>query len=155
MSMKVPFLSTILVILGLNLTSCTVNNINSRSEAPDSQPSTVSVEQIASTPTVFSIPSSNPPAVQATSQNPQEVSVFSVAEGEPRGLKIASARITYNDGDTLTGNFRIYCPTQMIRPTNYILKSIDGLTEKQGDWWEPAFTPKWESERLLIRSVCG
>jgi hypothetical protein len=80
--------------------------------------------------------------------------IFTITDSTPQGLKIVDAELIYNDGDSLVASFRVYCPTSLIRPTNFILKSSDGLTKKEGSWWEPAFRPKWEPERSLIRQAC-
>lgn len=86
--------------------------------------------------------------------NQGPATVYQVSESTPPGLKIANATLIYNDGDVLSGDFRIYCPTSMIRPTNYILKDSQGTIKKQGQWWEPAFQPKWEAEHELVNYTC-
>lgn len=70
------------------------------------------------------------------------------------GLYLATATLEYDDGDVLQGDFRVYCPTSTIRPTNYILTDKDGNIKKQGEWWEPAFEAKHLPEKVLITLVC-
>jgi len=120
-------------------------------------------------PTASNPSSSKPPATQAPAAPPpvnrmpspqvapnsnDTATIFQVSESTPPGLKIVNAELVYNDGDVLTGDFRVYCPTSMIRPTNYTLKNSQGALKKQGSWWEPAFQPKWEAERSLVRQAC-
>jgi hypothetical protein len=81
--------------------------------------------------------------------------VFAVKSSSPKGLKLADAQLIYNDGDVLTGVFRVYCPTRMIRPTGYTLWSKYGKIKKQGAWWDPAFPPKWRPEYELVQTVCS
>ena len=81
--------------------------------------------------------------------------VGSVTDGHPPGLKLAQARLVYNDGDELNALFRVFCPTEMIRPTQYRLVDATGQRKKQGDWWEPAFTPRWQAEKELVARVCA
>ncbi|MEB3883634.1 hypothetical protein [Lyngbya sp. CCY1209] len=71
------------------------------------------------------------------------------------GLYLATATLEYDDGDVLTADFRIYCPTVMIRPTNYVLADRDGNIKRQGDWWEPAFKAEYSPETMLVEEVCG
>ena len=85
---------------------------------------------------------------------PEQVNIYAIKSIQPKGLKLAQGWISYNDGDNLTGVFRIYCPTKMIRPTNYILRGRNGLV-KQGHWWEVAFKPKWKVEHQLVSYVCS
>lgn len=40
----------------------------------------------------------------------EQVNVYAIQSIEPKGLKLAQGWIGYNDGDTLHGIFRIYCP---------------------------------------------
>jgi len=70
------------------------------------------------------------------------------------GLYLVSTTLIYSDGDRLSADFRIYCPTSTIRPTNYMLVDGTGTVKKQGKWWEPAFTPRYDSEFKLIKKVC-
>lgn len=77
-----------------------------------------------------------------------------IALEEP-GLYLATATLESDDGDILTADFRVYCPTEMIRPTNYVLVDRDGNIRKRGDWWEPAFKADHSPERMLIEEVCG
>lgn len=86
--------------------------------------------------------------------DPEQVNVYAIKSVEPRGLKLAQGWITYNDGDILYGVFRIYCPSKMIRPTKYTLKDRHGKVKKTGDWWEPAFKPKWKTEYELVSYTC-
>jgi hypothetical protein len=71
------------------------------------------------------------------------------------GLYLASTTLKYDDEDQLKADFRVYCPTSTIRPTNYFLVDGKGKLKKQGAWWEPAFTPKYDSEHELIKQVCN
>lgn len=52
---------------------------------------------------------------------------------------MARAVIQYSNGDALKADFRVYCPTAMIRPTNYQLFDHLGHIKKQGSWWETSF----------------
>jgi len=61
----------------------------------------------------------------------------------------------YSDGDRLKADFRVYCPTSMIRPTNYILTTQQGAVKKAGTWWKPSFTPRYDAEDKLIKEVCN
>jgi hypothetical protein len=70
------------------------------------------------------------------------------------GLYLTSTTLNYSDGDRLTADFRIYCPTSTIRPTNYVLLDGTGTVKKRGKWWEPAFTLRYDSEYELISRVC-
>jgi hypothetical protein len=94
------------------------------------------------------------PSPQTTPSTHSIATVYQVSESTRPGLKIVNAELVYNDGDVLTGDFRVYCPTSMIRPTNYTLKNSQGALKNQGSWWEPAFQPKWEAERSLVRQAC-
>ena len=71
------------------------------------------------------------------------------------GLYLASTTLKYDDGDQLKADFRVYCPSSTIRPTNYVLVNSLGNVKKQGAWWENSFTPKYNSEYLLIKQVCS
>lgn len=86
--------------------------------------------------------------------DPEQVNVYAIESIEPRGLRLAQGWIGYNDGDILYGVFRIYCPSKMIRPTKYTLRDRCGKIKKNGDWWEPAFKPKWKTEHELVSYVC-
>ena len=94
------------------------------------------------------------PPQRSTSETRDLAVVESVSDGEPQGLKLAKGQLIYNDGDVLKAVFRVYCPTQMIRPTQFELIDPTGRVKKQGDWWEPAFTPRWQAEKQLIAQVC-
>ena len=87
--------------------------------------------------------------------DPEQPNVMSIKTIEPRGMKLAQGLIVYNDGDTLDGLFRIYCPSKMIRPTNYKLVDRNRKAKKKEDWWEPAFKPKWKTEHNLINYTCS
>jgi hypothetical protein len=93
-------------------------------------------------------------ASRGLGSDPEQVNVMSIKSIEPRGLKLAQGWIVYNDGDTLYGLFRIYCPSKMIRPTNYTLVGRNRKVKKKGDWWEPAFKPKWKTEHELVSYTC-
>lgn len=71
------------------------------------------------------------------------------------GLYLASRTLVYSDGDRLKADFRIYCPTSTMRPTNYILTNKQGAVKKEGAWWEPSFTPRYDAEYELIKEVCN
>ena len=86
---------------------------------------------------------------------PEEAKVTAIKSIEPRGMKLAQGWIVYNDGDTLYGLFRIYCPSKMIRPINYTLMDRDRQVKKKGDWWEPAFKPKWKTEYEFVSYTCS
>ena len=81
-------------------------------------------------------------ASRGLGSDPEQPNVMSIKSIEPRGMKLAQGLIVYNDGDTLDGLFRIYCPSKMIRPTNYKLVDRNRKVKKKKDWWEPAFKPK-------------
>jgi serine/threonine protein kinase, bacterial len=70
-------------------------------------------------------------------------------------LYLASTTLVYSDGDRLKADFRVYCPTSMIRPTNYILTDKQGTVKKAGAWWKPSFTPRYDAEFQLIKEVCN
>jgi len=55
----------------------------------------------------------------------------------------------------LKADFRVYCPTSMIRPTNYILTNKQGAVKKAGAWWQTSFTPRYDAESQLIKEVCN
>ena len=84
----------------------------------------------------------------------EQVNVYAIQSMEPQGLKLAQGWIGYNDGDTLHGIFRIYCPTGMIRPTHYIHRDRQGVIKKQGEWWETAFQAQWKTEKMLVNYTC-
>ncbi|MGR3278105.1 hypothetical protein ACSYAD_23700 [Acaryochloris marina NIES-2412] len=85
----------------------------------------------------------------------QTAQVSNIQPLEKPGLYMARAVLQYSDGDALQADFRVYCPTAMIRPTNYQLFDHLGHIKKQGSWWETSFQPQYSSERQLVRSVCG
>ncbi len=80
--------------------------------------------------------------------------VVSIVNSKPPGLKIAKGVLVYNDGDILTADFRIYCPTSQIRPTNFTLRTTSGELKKQGSWWDKSFAPKYAAEQKLVDKVC-
>ena len=77
-----------------------------------------------------------------------------IALEEP-GLYLISAILKYSDGDVLTADFRVYCPTGTMRPTNYVLVDKNNNVKKQGEWWEPSFQPEYAPEMQLMEIVCG
>ena len=94
-------------------------------------------------------------ASRGLGSDPQQINIYAIRSIEPRGLKLAQGSISYNDGDVLSGVFRIYCPTKMIRPTNYTLQDRKGSTKRKGKWWQDAFKPKWKVEHELVSYVCN
>jgi len=74
---------------------------------------------------------------------------------ETAGLYLISAILEYADGDVLTADFRVYCPTGTMRPTNYVLVDKNNNLKKEGEWWEPAFQPEYLPETELMELVCG
>ena len=141
------------LIVSLAVTACslTVNQVT-----PSSTPAVPSDKGLKQDPSQTpSVKGVNPlPAQRPASETRDQAVVESVADGEPLGLKLAQGQLIYNDGDVLKGVFRVYCPTQMIRPTRFELIDATGRVKKQGDWWEPAFTPRWQAEKQLIAQVC-
>ena len=91
------------------------------------------------TPTPSSIPTLKTPSSTQFLTKPLETP----------GLYLYTTTLLYSDGDQLKADFRVYCPTSTIRPTNYVLVDGKGTVKKQGAWWEPAFTPRYDSERHL------
>ena len=144
--MKPSLLSTL--IIAFLATSCAVTINNPTASNPSSsKPSATQVP-------AASQPANRTPFPQVATDTSNTATIFQVSESTPPGLKIVNAKLVHNDGDVLTGDFRVYCPTSMIRPTNYVLKNAQGALKKQGSWWEPAFQPKWEVERMLVRQAC-
>lgn len=84
--------------------------------------------------------------------SPAQISIKLLDKPE---LYLASTTLVYSDGDRLKADFRVYCPTSMIRPTNYILTTQQGAIKKAGTWWEPSFTPRYDAEYQLIKEVCN
>jgi hypothetical protein len=86
----------------------------------------------------------------------EEVTIIeeAIALEEP-GLYLISAILEYSDGDVLTADFRVYCPTGTMRPTNYVLVDKNNNLKKEGEWWEPAFKPEYVPETELMELVCG
>ena len=93
-------------------------------------------------------------AGRGLSSSAEQINVYAIQSIEPQGLRLAQGWIRYNDGDTLNGIFRIYCPTGMIRPTHYIHRDRHGVVKKQGAWWETAFQAKWKAEKMLVNYTC-
>jgi serine/threonine protein kinase, bacterial len=83
---------------------------------------------------------------------PAQISVKLLDKPE---LYLASTTLVYSDGDRLKADFRVYCPTSMIRPTNYILTNQQGAVKKAGSWWQTSFTPRDDAEYQLIKEVCN
>jgi hypothetical protein len=77
-----------------------------------------------------------------------------VEDSTPKGLRIATGRLIYNDGDVLIGKFRVYCPTSQIRPVDFVLRTSSGAIKKQGSWWKESFAPKYPVERELVNKTC-
>jgi len=105
--------------------------------------------------TVILFSSSEALASRGLGSDPQQINILAIKSIAPNGLKLAQGWVTYNDGDTLTGVFRIYCPTKMIRPTNYKLQDRNGIVKQTGKWWQESFKPKWNVEYELVRYVCS
>lgn len=84
----------------------------------------------------------------------QQAIVLSIRRLPTPGLMLAKAVLQYADGDRLSGEFRVDCPTRMIRPVNYELIAASGVVRKRGSWWEPAFQPRWRTEHDLVGYVC-
>ena len=89
---------------------------------------------------------------KSTPLPPAQISIKLLDKPE---LYLASTTLVYSDGDRLKADFRVYCPTSMIRPTNYILTTQKGAVKKAGTWWEPSFTPRYDAEYQLIKEVCN
>lgn len=106
-------------------------------------------------PTQTSIQSSPPsspvPSIQSPPPSPTQIAIKPL---DKPGLYLASTTLLYSDGDQLRADFRVYCPTSTIRPTNYVLVDKTGTVKKRGTWWEEAFRPKDDSEHQLIEDVC-
>ncbi len=94
----------------------------------------------------------NSPTSAVTSSEYATISL--VEESTPNGLRIATGKLIYNDGDILTGKFRVYCPTSQIRPVNFVLRSSSGVLKKEGAWWAESFAPKYAVERELVTKTC-
>mgnify|MGYP006337640487 CR=1 FL=1 len=97
-------------------------------------------------------PVQTPTQLLPPSPSPAKISIKPL---DKPGLYLASTTLLYSDGDQLKADFRVYCPTSSIRPTNYVLVDRTGTVKKQGAWWEQAFTPKDDSEHQLIKKVCN
>ena len=74
---------------------------------------------------------------------------------EAAGLYLVSGILEYSDGDVLTADFRVYCPTGTMRPTNYVLVDKNNSVKKEGEWWETAFQPEHLPETEFMELVCG
>ncbi|MCC3574313.1 MAG: protein kinase [Microcoleus sp. PH2017_40_RAT_O_B] len=95
------------------------------------------------------------PAVTLPKPTPIPSSSISVKLLDLPELYLASTTLVYSDGDRLKADFRVYCPTSMIRPTNYILTNQQGAVKKAGAWWQTSFTPRYDAEYQLIKEVCN
>ncbi len=95
------------------------------------------------------------PAVTLPKPTPVPPAQISIKLLDKPELYLASTTLVYADGDRLKADFRVYCPTSMIRPTNYILTNKQGAIKKAGAWWEPSFTPRYDAEYQLIKEVCN
>ena len=120
-------------------------------DPPSSSPAQSSADQGKSIKHVNSAPEQQ---ARAFTQERDTARVVSIRAGEPSGLKLARATLIYNDGDVLSGLFRVYCPTQMIRPTQFRLENAAGELKQEGEWWDEAFQPRWNAEQSLITQVC-
>jgi hypothetical protein len=94
----------------------------------------------------------NSPTSAVTSS--EYATITLVEDSTPKGLRIATGRLIYNDGDVLIGKFRVYCPTSQIRPVDFVLRTSSGAIKKQGSWWEESFAPKYPVERELVNKTC-
>ena len=63
----------------------------------------------------------------------EQVNVYAINSTSTKGLKLVKGWISYSDGDVLSGVFRIYCPTSMIRPTGYTLKDQKGRIKRSAN----------------------
>lgn len=95
------------------------------------------------------------PTVSLPKLTPAPSSQISIKLLDKPELYLASTTLVYSDGDRLKADFRVYCPTSTMRPTNYILTNKQGAVKKAGAWWEPSFTPKYDAEYQLIKEVCN
>jgi serine/threonine protein kinase, bacterial len=98
-----------------------------------------------------------PPTPTVTLPKPTPISPtqISIKLLDKPDLYLASTTLVYSDGDRLKADFRVYCPTSMIRPTNYILTNKQGAVKKAGAWWQTSFTPRYDAESQLIKEVCN
>lgn len=101
------------------------------------------------------IPNQPQPTVTLPKPIPVANSQISIKLLDQPELYLASTTLIYSDGDRLKADFRIYCPTSTMRPTNYILTNKQGTVKKAGAWWEGSFTPKYTAEYQLIKEVCN
>ena len=95
------------------------------------------------------------PTVTLSKSTPLLPAQISIKLLDKPELYLASTTLVYSDGDRLKADFRVYCPTSMIRPTNYILTNKQGAVKKVGAWWQTSFTPKDDAEYQLIKEVCN
>ncbi len=116
----------------------------------------VSVTNQSSSTSDVQLPKSYLPPKKVTthSSGGDSAQITFVEESNPPGLKIATGRLVYNDGDVLEGRFRVYCPTSQIRPIDYVLRAKDGVVKKSGEWWDESFSPKYGPEYQLISKTC-
>ncbi len=123
-------------------------------QAPPVQPQTPQPQVPQAQPQT---PQPQVPQTQPQASDLSRVELNHVGAGveQPEGLYIASGIITYPDGAQLSADFRVFCPTSMIRPTNYVSIGADGLVEEKGEWWKEAFKPTSKAEELLIQKVCS
>ena len=82
-----------------------------------------------------------------------QVTIYAIESSQPEGLKLARGWISYNDGDVLSGIFRIYCPTTMIRPVQYVLKDRYGVIKREVS--RSTLQAKMDVERRLVQYVCS
>lgn len=90
-----------------------------------------------------------------TAVSAQTAQVSNIRPLDKPGLYMASGVLQYPDGDALQADFRVYCPTATIRPTNYQLFDKLGHIKHQGSWWQTSFQPQYSSEHQLVRTICG
>ncbi|MBE9188170.1 protein kinase [Microcoleus sp. LEGE 07076] len=95
------------------------------------------------------------PTITLPKPTPIPSSQISIKLLDKPDLYLASTTLVYSDGDRLKADFRVYCPTSMIRPTNYILTNKQGAVKKVGAWWQTSFTPRYDAESQLIKEVCN
>jgi serine/threonine protein kinase, bacterial len=95
------------------------------------------------------------PTVSLPKSTPIPSSQIAIKLLDKPELYLASTTLVYSDGDRLKADFRVYCPTSMIRPTNYILINKQGAVKKAGAWWQTSFTPRDDAEYQLIKEVCN
>ena len=136
--------------MGLGMKECKFYDVSNDRWIGNSPPRNSSVNQPVSTEIV---PVSG--ARESGGKSGQYVQISSITNSTPPGLKIALASLTYDDGDTLTAKFRVYCPSKQIRPTEYTLTASDGTIKEEGEWWKESFAPKYRSESELVQMTCS